>query len=111
MSSMSDSSMVWNPRIEEPSKPRPSSKMSSLSSDTGMEKCCQRPGMSMNRRSMILTPFSFAIFNTSFGVILLPPCRLSAGWGKPRAGGASVAPPATNHKCFARGPSSGPRLS
>ena len=73
MSSMSDSSMVWNPRIEEPSKPRPSSKMSSLSSDTGMEKCCQRPGMSMKRRSMILTPFSFAIFNTSFGVILLPP--------------------------------------
>src|SRR3989449_5567889 len=41
-SSMSDSSIVWNPRIEEPSKPSPSSKMSSFSSEIGIEKCCQR---------------------------------------------------------------------
>src|SRR3989442_1502470 len=44
ISSMSDSSIDWNPRIEEPSNPRPFSKMSSLSSDTGIEKCCHRPG-------------------------------------------------------------------
>src|SRR6266566_1676359 len=69
MRSMSDSSMVWKPRMDEPSKPRPSSKMPSFSSETGIEKCCQRPGRSMKRRSMILTPFSLAIFNTSFGVM------------------------------------------
>src|SRR2546428_614420 len=69
MRSMSDSSMVWKPRMDEPSKPRPSSKMPSFSSETGIEKCCQRPGRSIKRRSMILTPFSLAIFNTSFGVM------------------------------------------
>src|SRR5712691_13241099 len=74
---MSDSSMVWKPRMEEPSKPRPSSKMSSLSSETGMEKCCQRPGRSMKRRSTILAPFSLAIFTTSFGVMRQPPCPLA----------------------------------
>src|SRR5207247_6967935 len=38
ISSMSDSSIDWKPRIEEPSKPSPSSKMPSLSSATGIEK-------------------------------------------------------------------------
>ena len=68
---MSDSSIVWNPRIEEPSKPRPSSKMpSGSSSDTGIEKCCQRPGRSMKRRSTIFAPFSLAAWMTSFGVFV-----------------------------------------
>jgi hypothetical protein len=66
---MSDSSMVWKPRMEEPSNPRPSWKMPSLSSEIGIEKCCQRPGRSMKRRSMILTALYLAIFNTSFGVM------------------------------------------
>ena len=69
ISSMSDSSMVWKPLIDEPSNPRPSWKMPSFSSETGIEKCCQRPGRSMKRRSTILTPFSLAIFSTSFGVM------------------------------------------
>src|SRR5207247_6135324 len=69
ISSMSDSSMVWKPRIEEPSNPSPSSKMSSFSSDTGIEKCCQSPGRSMNRRSTILAPFSLASLSTSFAVM------------------------------------------
>src|SRR5438034_7620931 len=68
-SSMSDSSIVWNPRIDEPSKPSPSSKMSSLSSEIGIEKCCQSPGRSMNRRSTILAPFSLASLSTSFAVM------------------------------------------
>src|SRR5712692_2572685 len=68
-SSMSDSSIVWNPRIEEPSKPSPSSKMSSFSSEIGIEKCCQSPGRSMNRRSTILAPFSLASLSTSFAVM------------------------------------------
>jgi hypothetical protein len=68
-SSMSDSSIVWKPRIDEPSKPSPSSKMPSFSSDTGIEKCCQSPGRSMNRTSTILAPFSLASLSTSFGVM------------------------------------------
>src|SRR5947207_7821659 len=65
-SSMSDSSMVWKPRIDEPSKPIPSAKSSSVMSATGMEKCCQRPGMSMKRRSTIFASLSFASLITSF---------------------------------------------
>ena len=42
--SMSDSWISWKPRIDEPSKPRPSSKTSSVSSCAGIEKCCIRPG-------------------------------------------------------------------
>src|SRR5262245_14926008 len=66
---MSDSLIVWNPRIEDPSKPMPSAKRSSDSSSAVIEKCCQVPGMSANRRSTISTPFSFANLITSFGVI------------------------------------------
>src|SRR5687767_12020829 len=67
-SNMSDSSMVWNPRMEEPSKPMPSSNSSSLRSTTGMEKCCHNPG-----RSKILAPFSRASRITSFALMVLPP--------------------------------------
>src|SRR5215472_18687183 len=96
MRSMSDSSMVWNPRMEEPSKPSPSSKMSSFSSDTGIEKCCQRPGRSMKRRSTIFAPLSLAIFRTSFGVMRLPPCPVR--WGEKTGGQrAPSTPPATQH--------------
>src|SRR5437773_11757188 len=77
---MSDSSMVWKPRIDEPSNPRPSSKMSSLSSDIGIEKCCQRPGRSMKRRSMILAPFSLASLRTSLGVMPSAPCPSRDEW-------------------------------
>ena len=38
--SMSDSWISWNPRIERPSNPSPSSKLSSVSSCTGTDKCC-----------------------------------------------------------------------
>lgn len=41
---MSDSSMVVKPRIEEPSKARPSSIASSSNIPAGMEKCCSMPG-------------------------------------------------------------------
>src|SRR5438034_1051441 len=39
---MSLSLIAWNPRIEEPSNPIPSANSSSLSSFSGMEKCCPR---------------------------------------------------------------------
>ena len=42
--SMSDSLIACQPRMDEPSKPKPSSKMSSVSSASGMVKCCQMPG-------------------------------------------------------------------
>src|ERR1019366_5527098 len=54
---------------DEPSNPSPSVKMSSDSSEIGIEKCCQRPGRSMKRRSTNCAPLSFANLRTSFGVI------------------------------------------
>ena len=65
---MSLSWIFWNPRIEEPSKPMPSSKRSSVSSLTGMLKCCHVPGRSVKRTSTNLTPASLARLITSFGV-------------------------------------------
>src|SRR4051794_10789591 len=53
----------------DPSKPIPSSNRSSLISFAGREKCCQTPGRSTNRKSMILAPASSASFRTSFGVL------------------------------------------
>src|SRR6266568_587264 len=70
-SSMSDSSMVWKPRIDEPSKPIPSANSSSVMSATGIEKCCQRPGMSMKRRSTIFASLSFASLIASFTLMSL----------------------------------------
>src|SRR3989338_1701844 len=67
-------SLAWSgcqPRMDEPSKPNPSSNISSLSSEIGMEKCCQMPTKSRNFMSTILAFFSFANCKTSFGVILL----------------------------------------
>src|SRR5205823_11870987 len=56
MASMSEASMDFQPRIEEPSKPSPSEKESSLSSSMGQLKCCQVPKVSTNLMSNILAP-------------------------------------------------------
>ena len=53
----------------EPSKPSPSSNMSSDSSPTGIEKCCQVPGRSVKRTSTTWTPDSFARRITSAGLV------------------------------------------
>src|SRR5438477_1023978 len=61
-------SLAWigaQPRIELPSKPRPSSKTASFSSEIGMVKCCQRPRKSMNFRSTITAFLSLASPMTS----------------------------------------------
>ena len=63
--SMSDSLIAWKPRIDEPSNPTPSVKMSSSTSAMLLEVCCQVPRRSTNRKSKILTPASLAIFITS----------------------------------------------
>ena len=50
---MSDSCIFWKPLIDEPSKPMPSTHRPSLISFAGIEKCCQRPGRSLNFKSTI----------------------------------------------------------
>src|SRR4051812_48785486 len=70
MANMSDASIDFHPRIDEPSKPKPSSKTSSVSSLVGTEKCCQVPKVSTNLTSIILAPCFFAISITLFGVLI-----------------------------------------
>src|SRR5438132_7134757 len=85
---MSDSWISWNPRIDEPSKPNPSSNASSVSSPIGTEKCCISPGRSQNRRSTICAPAASASLITSAGVVV-PPIAVAL----PSQGGeGSVAP-------------------
>ena len=67
--SMSLSLIACQPRIEEPSKPMPSSKVPSSISPIGYEQCCQMPGQSVNRRSTISTLFFLAYSSTSFAFI------------------------------------------
>src|SRR6266496_1972810 len=71
MASMSEASMLFQPRMEEPSKPRPSLKLSSASSPKGMVKCCQVPKVSTNLMSTILAPAFFADSITCLGVLML----------------------------------------
>ena len=80
---MSDSLISWKPRIDEPSKPMPSLKSSSVKSSTGIEKCCHRPGRSMNLKSTNLTPRSFACASTAlgevFGCAIFGPVAMAIG--------------------------------
>src|SRR5215472_11190040 len=70
MASMSEASMLFQPRMLEPSKPRPSLKEASSISLIGRLKCCQVPKVSTNLTSTILAPFFFAISNTLLGVLM-----------------------------------------
>src|SRR5438874_2692697 len=67
--SMSDSLIACQPRIDEPSKPNPCSKLSMVSSEIGQVVCCQSPGKSMKRKSMNSTFFSSQSLSTARGVI------------------------------------------
>src|ERR1044071_32381 len=55
--------------MDEPSKPIPSANSSSVSSFSGIEKCCQVPGRSVNLTSTTCTPASFARRIASAGVV------------------------------------------
>src|SRR3954471_14296413 len=68
IASMSDASIDFQPRMEEPSKPKPSAKTSSVNSPMGQEKCCQVPKVSTNFTSTILAPCLRAISMTLLGV-------------------------------------------
>src|SRR5207342_788135 len=70
MASMSEASMLFHPRMLEPSKPRPSLKISSVSSRIGQLKCCQVPKVSTNLMSIILAPLFLANSITSLGVLI-----------------------------------------
>src|SRR5205809_5534719 len=74
MASMSDASMDFQPRIDEPSKPKPSSKTSSVNSAIGQEKCCQVPKVSTNFTSTIFAPCFLAISITCLGVLIFSGC-------------------------------------
>src|SRR5271166_2744738 len=78
--SMSDSLMATQPRILEPSKPRPSSKVCSSRASAGMVKCCHKPGKSMKRRSTARISFSRIRARISRGVMTRPS---PVGQGKP----------------------------
>src|SRR6266550_4411312 len=69
MSSMSEALIGCQPRIDEPSRPKPSSNDSSLSCEMVTVVCCQMPGRSMNFRSTSLAPFFSAYLRTSLGDI------------------------------------------
>jgi len=64
ISSMSLSLIAWNPRMEEPSNPSPSSKIAASKSLAGHEKCCHVPGKSQNLTSTTWMPRSRISSNT-----------------------------------------------
>src|SRR5512132_1390252 len=78
MASMSEASMDFHPRMEEPSKPKPSANTSSLNSAMGQLKCCQVPKVSTNLMSTILAPCFFASSTTLFGVLIF---GFAFSWG------------------------------
>src|SRR3954463_15216243 len=78
-SDMSDSWIAWKPRIEDPSKLRPSSKTDWVNEETGTVKCCMTPGRSQKRTSTISTFSSLTYFRRSSLLANIgPPCRLHA---------------------------------
>ena len=72
MKIMSEALIGCQPRIELPSKKKPSLNVPSSSLPIGIVVCCQMPGRSMNLKSTILAPFFSANFRTSAGVMDVP---------------------------------------
>jgi hypothetical protein len=60
MRSMSESWIACQPRIDEPSKPRPSSNADSSNARIGSVTCCHVPSRSQNFRSTIAARVSVA---------------------------------------------------
>src|SRR3954469_18810710 len=70
---MSDSLIAWKPRMDDPSKPRPSVKVSGPKVSAGMVKCCMTPGRSQNRTSTNFTSLSRMYAVTSSGLLNIDP--------------------------------------
>src|SRR3954452_8441067 len=73
---MSDSLIVWNPRIDEPSNICPLVKKSSSSEAAGTLKCCMTPGRSQKRTSTNLTSLSLRYARTSSVLLNIHPPTL-----------------------------------
>ncbi|CKR87414.1 Uncharacterised protein [Mycobacterium tuberculosis] len=76
-SNMSDSWIDWNPRIDEPSKAKPSSNTLLSKAEAGIVKCCMMPGRSQNRTSTYSTFSSLASLKTSSGVFSVTECSFT----------------------------------
>src|SRR5262245_32616045 len=63
--SMSLSWISWKPRIDDPSNPMPSLIASASTALGGTEKCCQVPGRSVKRKSIISTFLVLMALRTS----------------------------------------------
>src|SRR5437763_16945160 len=70
IASMSEASMLFQPRMLEPSNPSPASKISSVNSRIGQLKCCQVPKVSTNLMSIILAPLFLANSTMLLGVLM-----------------------------------------
>src|SRR4029079_5485407 len=81
MASMSEASMLFQPRMLEPSKPKPSSKTSSGNSLNGTVKCCQVPKVSTNFTSTIFAPAFLADSITLLGVLMFCRFRFKIWYG------------------------------
>src|SRR5579862_77631 len=71
-SGITSMSLAWigcQPRIDDPSNPKPSSNTASSISLGGTVKCCQIPRKSLNLKSIATAFCSFMNFSTSFGVM------------------------------------------
>ena len=65
---MSEALMGCQPRTDEPSNPRPSSKSAWSRRPTGTVVCCHMPGRSMNLRSTNLQSWFLGELNDFFGI-------------------------------------------
>src|ERR1051325_4178133 len=83
MRSMSDSCMEAQPRKEEASKPKPSSKEPSSISWIGKVRWCQAPTRSVKRTETNFAPWSSEYFKTVVASIFSPEMS-SVGGGGPR---------------------------
>src|SRR5688572_26286053 len=77
---MSDSWMPFQPAIDEPSNPLPSSKKVSSTMRVGTVTCCSLPFVSVKRRSTNLTSFSLISLSTSAAVMKTPGNWLRDKW-------------------------------
>ena len=67
---MSDSSIAFQPAIEEPSNIWPSAKVSSSIMVTSKVTCCHLPRGSVKRKSTYFTSLSLIIFMTFLAVVM-----------------------------------------
>src|SRR5436305_13234604 len=81
ITSMSEALITFQPRMLDPSNPRPSVKISSLYSVRVVVKCCHAPGRSVNLKSTSFTSWSLIILLTSDADLALDMGLTLVAWG------------------------------